>query len=70
MVGGGFRQGLYDVRALTRALTPVDSPADIPEALARYGHARLASAIRHVTSSEQETESYLAHAAAAGRTVR
>jgi hypothetical protein len=40
------------------------------EALARYGHARLAGAIRHVTSSEQETDSYLAHAAAAGRKVR
>jgi len=51
-------------------LTPVGSPDEVPEALARYGHARLADAIRHVTSSEQETDSYLAHAAAAGRTVR
>jgi 2-polyprenyl-6-methoxyphenol hydroxylase-like FAD-dependent oxidoreductase len=70
MVGGGFRQGLYDVRALTRALTPVRSPDEVPEALSRYGHARLAGAIRHVTSSERETDSYLAHAAAAGRKVR
>jgi 2-polyprenyl-6-methoxyphenol hydroxylase-like FAD-dependent oxidoreductase len=70
MVGGGFRQGLYDVRALTRAMTAVDSPDGVPDALARYGHARLAGAIRHVTSSEEETDSYLADAAAARRTLR
>jgi 2-polyprenyl-6-methoxyphenol hydroxylase-like FAD-dependent oxidoreductase len=70
MVGGGFRQGLYDVRALTQALSAVDSPDGVPDALARYSQARLAPAIRHVRNSEQETASYLAHAAAAGRTVR
>jgi 2-polyprenyl-6-methoxyphenol hydroxylase-like FAD-dependent oxidoreductase len=64
MVGGGFRQGLYDVRALTRALTAAGSPAAVPDALARYQQARLASAIRHVTLSEQETADYLAHASA------
>jgi 2-polyprenyl-6-methoxyphenol hydroxylase-like FAD-dependent oxidoreductase len=63
MVGGGFRQGLYDVRALTQAMTAVGSPAEIPAALTRYQQARLAAAIRHVTSSEQETATYLAHAA-------
>jgi 2-polyprenyl-6-methoxyphenol hydroxylase-like FAD-dependent oxidoreductase len=62
MVGGGFRQGLYDVRALTQALTAVGSPDEVPDALARYGKARLAAAIRHVTRSEQETAAYLAHA--------
>jgi 2-polyprenyl-6-methoxyphenol hydroxylase-like FAD-dependent oxidoreductase len=65
MVGGGFRQGLYDVAALTRALTAVGSPAEVPGALARYNQARLAAARRHVNSSEQETAAYLAHAAAA-----
>jgi 2-polyprenyl-6-methoxyphenol hydroxylase-like FAD-dependent oxidoreductase len=63
MVGGGFRQGLYDVQALARALAAVRSPSDIPDALARYQQARLAAAIRHVTASEQETAAYLARAA-------
>jgi 2-polyprenyl-6-methoxyphenol hydroxylase-like FAD-dependent oxidoreductase len=69
MVGGGFRQGLYDVRALTRELTAVGSPDEVPDALTRYSQARLAGAIRHVRSSERETAAYLAHAAA-GRTSR
>jgi 2-polyprenyl-6-methoxyphenol hydroxylase-like FAD-dependent oxidoreductase len=64
MVGGGFRQGLYDVRALTQAMTATGSPAEIPAALTRYQQARLAAGIRHVTRSEQETAAYLAHAAA------
>jgi 2-polyprenyl-6-methoxyphenol hydroxylase-like FAD-dependent oxidoreductase len=60
MVGGGFRQGLYDVRALTRALTAAASSDEVPDALARYERARLGAAIRHVTGSEQETAAYLA----------
>jgi 2-polyprenyl-6-methoxyphenol hydroxylase-like FAD-dependent oxidoreductase len=67
MVGGGFRQGLYDVRDLARALAEADSPAGIPDALARYQDARLAAAIRHVTASEQATAAYLARAARASR---
>lgn len=63
MVGGGFRQGLYDVRALADALALARSPVDIPEALDRYQQARLAGAIRYVTTSERATEAYLAHAA-------
>ncbi len=62
MVGGGFRHGLYDVQALTRAMTTLGSPAEVPGALARYSQARLGTAI-HVTHSEQETAAYLAHAA-------
>ncbi len=62
MVGGGFRQGLYDVRALAEALTQVGSPAGIPGALARYQDMRLAAAVRHVTISEQATAAYLARA--------
>jgi 2-polyprenyl-6-methoxyphenol hydroxylase-like FAD-dependent oxidoreductase len=62
MVGGGFRQGLYDVRALAQAMTR--DPDEVPAALARYQEARLAAAIRHVTRSEQETAAYLAYAGA------
>jgi 2-polyprenyl-6-methoxyphenol hydroxylase-like FAD-dependent oxidoreductase len=64
MVGGGFRQGLYDVRALGRALTAATSPEQVPDALARYERARLAAAIRHVTGSERETNAYLARVSA------
>jgi 2-polyprenyl-6-methoxyphenol hydroxylase-like FAD-dependent oxidoreductase len=63
MVGGGFRQGLYDVRALTQALAAAGSPDEVPDALARYCQARLAAARRHVARSEQETAAYLARAA-------
>jgi hypothetical protein len=59
-----FRQGLYDVHALTMALAAADSPGAVPGALARYERARLGAAIRHVAGSEQETAAYLAHAAA------
>jgi 2-polyprenyl-6-methoxyphenol hydroxylase-like FAD-dependent oxidoreductase len=64
MVGGGFRQGLYDVRALTGVLIAAVSPGEVPGALARYSEARLAASRRHVTLSEQETAAYLAHVAA------
>jgi 2-polyprenyl-6-methoxyphenol hydroxylase-like FAD-dependent oxidoreductase len=63
MVGGGFRQGLYDVAALTDALASARTAVDVPAALDRYQQARLAGAIRHVTTSERATEAYLAHAA-------
>jgi 2-polyprenyl-6-methoxyphenol hydroxylase-like FAD-dependent oxidoreductase len=63
MVGGGFRQGLYDVQALARVLDGVGSPDAIPAALDSYQRARLAEAIRHVTASEQATAAYLARAA-------
>jgi 2-polyprenyl-6-methoxyphenol hydroxylase-like FAD-dependent oxidoreductase len=63
MVGGGFRQGLFDVLALTATLAEVSSPGQVPGALADYQQARLAGAIRHVTRSEQATAAYLAHAA-------
>jgi 2-polyprenyl-6-methoxyphenol hydroxylase-like FAD-dependent oxidoreductase len=60
MVGGGFRHGLYDVRALSRALAGAATAAAVPGALARYQDARLAAAIGHVTASQQETAAYLA----------
>jgi 2-polyprenyl-6-methoxyphenol hydroxylase-like FAD-dependent oxidoreductase len=63
MVGGGFRQGLYDVLALAQALAGAGSPGQVPGALASYQRARLAAAVRHVTSSERATAAYLAHAA-------
>jgi 2-polyprenyl-6-methoxyphenol hydroxylase-like FAD-dependent oxidoreductase len=63
MVGGGFRQGLYDVEALTRTAAAITSPAEVPGALRRYSELRLGSAARHVAVSERATASYLAHAA-------
>jgi 2-polyprenyl-6-methoxyphenol hydroxylase-like FAD-dependent oxidoreductase len=63
MIGGGFNQGLYDVQALAQALGNADSLDAVPAALARYERLRLAGAVRHVTASEQATQSYLANAA-------
>jgi 2-polyprenyl-6-methoxyphenol hydroxylase-like FAD-dependent oxidoreductase len=62
MVGGGFRQGLYDVLALAQAVAGVVSPRQVPGALVLYEQARLAAAVRHVTRSERATAAYLAHA--------
>ncbi len=62
MVGGGFRQGLYDVAALTQVLTAITSPADIPAALRHYQELRLRPAAQHVGVSERATAAYLAHA--------
>jgi 2-polyprenyl-6-methoxyphenol hydroxylase-like FAD-dependent oxidoreductase len=62
MVGGGFRQGLQDVVALSRALSAVIGPDQIPSVLARYEDLRLGAAIAHVARSEQATAAYLAHA--------
>jgi 2-polyprenyl-6-methoxyphenol hydroxylase-like FAD-dependent oxidoreductase len=63
MVGGGFRQGLYDVEALSRTAAAITSPAQVPDALRRYAELRLGPAARHVAVSERATASYLAHAA-------
>ena len=63
MVGGGFREGLYDVAALAQAMAGPTAPAAIPGALGRYQELRLGPAVRHVTVSEQATVAYLAHAA-------
>jgi 2-polyprenyl-6-methoxyphenol hydroxylase-like FAD-dependent oxidoreductase len=64
MVGGGFRQGLYDVAALARVMTGLATPGEIPAALGRYQELRLGPAAQHVATSEQATTDYLAHAAA------
>jgi 2-polyprenyl-6-methoxyphenol hydroxylase-like FAD-dependent oxidoreductase len=63
MVGGGFRQGLYDVAALARVATATTGAREIPGALSRYQDLRLSSAARHVAASERATRAYLAHAA-------
>ena len=63
MVGGGFREGLYDVAALAQVMAGLTAPAAIPGALGRYRDLRLGPAVRHVTVSEQATAAYLAHAA-------
>jgi len=65
MVGGGFRQGLHDVAALTELMAGQISTAAIPDALDRYQQLRLGPAARHVTVSERATASYLTHAALA-----
>jgi 2-polyprenyl-6-methoxyphenol hydroxylase-like FAD-dependent oxidoreductase len=64
MVGGGFRQGLYDVAALARAVTAITAPDEIPGALRRYQELRLGPAAQHVAISEQATADYLARAGA------
>jgi 2-polyprenyl-6-methoxyphenol hydroxylase-like FAD-dependent oxidoreductase len=65
MVGGGFRQGLYDVAALAQVMAELTSSAAVPAALVRYQDLRLRPAVRHVTVSERATVDYLAHAAPA-----
>jgi len=67
MVGGGFRQGLYDVAALAQVMTGLATPGEIPGALSRYQELRLGPAAQHVAISEQATADYLAHAAAGRR---
>jgi 2-polyprenyl-6-methoxyphenol hydroxylase-like FAD-dependent oxidoreductase len=62
MVGGGFRQGLYDVGALAQVLTAMTSAAEIPGTLGRYQELRLRRAAQHVAESERATAAYLAHA--------
>ena len=63
MVGGGFRQGLYDVAALAQTTTGLTTTGETPGALRRYQELRLGPAARHVAISEQATADYLAHAA-------
>jgi 2-polyprenyl-6-methoxyphenol hydroxylase-like FAD-dependent oxidoreductase len=59
MVGGGFRQGLHDVRALTEAWG-MDT---LPEVVASYQAARLGPARAHVHRSMTASAQYLARAA-------
>jgi 2-polyprenyl-6-methoxyphenol hydroxylase-like FAD-dependent oxidoreductase len=68
MVGGGFRQGLYDVGALARVLTGITSASEVPGALGRYQELRLKPAAQHVAVSERATAAYLAHATQQPRT--
>jgi len=62
MVGGGFREGLYDVAALAQVMAGSTAPTAVPAALARYQELRLRRAVRHVEISEEATAAYLAHA--------
>jgi 2-polyprenyl-6-methoxyphenol hydroxylase-like FAD-dependent oxidoreductase len=62
MVGGGFRQGLYDVLALQRVLGGGARSAEVPAALRRYEELRLAPAVAHVSVSEEATAAFLARA--------
>ncbi len=72
MVGGGFREGLYDVAALAQLIAQLTGQltgqltagptalAAIPDALVRYQEVRLGPAVRHVSVSERATADYLA----------
>jgi 2-polyprenyl-6-methoxyphenol hydroxylase-like FAD-dependent oxidoreductase len=62
MVGGGFRQGLYDVTALSQTMSGITSPRDVTSALAHYQRQRLGPAVAHVSRSERATAAYLAQA--------
>jgi 2-polyprenyl-6-methoxyphenol hydroxylase-like FAD-dependent oxidoreductase len=62
MVGGGFRQGLYDVRALSQVMAGLAVHGDVPGALGRYQRQRLGPAAQHVVISERATAAYLADA--------
>ena len=64
MVGGGFRQGLYDVRALSQVMAGLAVHGDVPGALVRYQRQRLGPAGQHVAISERATAAYLADAGA------
>jgi 2-polyprenyl-6-methoxyphenol hydroxylase-like FAD-dependent oxidoreductase len=64
MVGGGFRQGLYDVRALSQVMAGLAVHGDVPGALGRYQVQRLGPAAQHVGISERATAAYLAEAGA------
>jgi 2-polyprenyl-6-methoxyphenol hydroxylase-like FAD-dependent oxidoreductase len=63
MVGGGFRQGLYDVAALGDVAAAMTTARGVPGTLGRYQDLRLSSAADHVAASERATAAYLAHAA-------
>jgi 2-polyprenyl-6-methoxyphenol hydroxylase-like FAD-dependent oxidoreductase len=64
MVGGGFREGLYDVRALSETMSEITSPREVAGALVRYQRLRLGAAVAHVSRSERATAAYLAQAGA------
>ncbi len=58
MVGGGFRQGLYDVAALSAAFEN-GQLAEVARILESYQHQRLALAQAHVEHSQVASERYL-----------
>jgi 2-polyprenyl-6-methoxyphenol hydroxylase-like FAD-dependent oxidoreductase len=64
MVGGGFREGLDDVRALSETMSGIASPREVAGALVRYQRRRLGPAVAHVSRSERATAAYLAQAGA------
>jgi 2-polyprenyl-6-methoxyphenol hydroxylase-like FAD-dependent oxidoreductase len=61
MVGGGFRQGLYDAAQLATALR---SAADVPSMLASHQAARLEPTVQHVLNSIRASRAYLSWAGA------
>jgi 2-polyprenyl-6-methoxyphenol hydroxylase-like FAD-dependent oxidoreductase len=59
MVGGGFREGLYDAAALGRTLGSALEPSSM---LADYQSVRLEPGRRHVLRSQRASRAYLAWA--------
>jgi 2-polyprenyl-6-methoxyphenol hydroxylase-like FAD-dependent oxidoreductase len=59
MVGGGFREGLYDAAAFGRAL---GSTLEVSSMLASYESVRLEPAIQHVLRSQRASRAYLSWA--------
>ena len=62
MVGGGFRQGLYDVRALARVMRGITSAGEVMSALTRHQDPRVGLAAQLVSRSERATTAYRTHA--------
>jgi 2-polyprenyl-6-methoxyphenol hydroxylase-like FAD-dependent oxidoreductase len=62
MVGGGFRQGLYDVQALSQTMSAITGQGEVMSALTRYQRLRLGPAVAHVSGSERATAAFLAQA--------
>jgi 2-polyprenyl-6-methoxyphenol hydroxylase-like FAD-dependent oxidoreductase len=58
MVGGGFRQGLFDVAALSASIEP-GPHLEVQELLGAYQQRRLGAARAHVEQSQVVTQRYL-----------
>jgi len=58
MVGGGFRQGLFDVAALSASID-AGRERDIADVLVGFEQRRIVAARAHVTQSQAATQHYL-----------
>jgi 2-polyprenyl-6-methoxyphenol hydroxylase-like FAD-dependent oxidoreductase len=58
MVGGGFRQGLFDVAALSASID-AGRGLEVTDILAAYEQRRIDAARAHVAQSQAATQQYL-----------